>query len=90
MSTDGHPGDGWPRAIPQGGVKGGEIVAVGTPEQVVQEPRSYTGHYLRPLLERADGSTQGLGNAAETAAPRLGVALAEARLSVGGGRRWLR
>ena len=27
------------------------IVAEGTPEQVAREPRSYTGHYLRPLLE---------------------------------------
>ena len=35
---------------PEGGVKGGEIVAVGTPEAVVKEPRSYTGHYLAPLL----------------------------------------
>ena len=52
MSTGGHPGDGWPRAIPEGGVKGGEIVAAGTPEQVVQEERSFTGAYLRPLLER--------------------------------------
>ena len=38
---------------PEGGVKGGEIVAQGTPEQVVQEERSFTGGYLRPLLERA-------------------------------------
>lgn len=36
---------------PEGGDKGGEIVAEGTPEQVVQEPRSYTGRYLAPLLE---------------------------------------
>jgi excinuclease ABC subunit A len=36
---------------PEGGDKGGEIVAVGTPEQVVKEPRSYTGHYLKPLLK---------------------------------------
>ncbi|WP_404482225.1 excinuclease ABC subunit UvrA [Novosphingobium sp. BL-52-GroH] len=35
---------------PEGGVRGGEIVAVGTPEQVVKEPRSFTGHYLKPLL----------------------------------------
>ena len=38
---------------PEGGDKGGEIVAVGTPEQVVTEPRSYTGRYLKPLLEGA-------------------------------------
>jgi excinuclease ABC subunit A len=38
---------------PEGGDKGGEIVAVGTPEEVVQEKRSYTGAYLKPLLEGA-------------------------------------
>jgi len=38
---------------PEGGVKGGEIVAEGVPEEVARNPRSYTGHYLRPLLERA-------------------------------------
>jgi excinuclease ABC subunit A len=36
---------------PEGGDKGGEIVAVGTPEEVAREARSYTGHYLAPLLE---------------------------------------
>jgi excinuclease ABC subunit A len=35
---------------PEGGDKGGEIVAEGTPEEVAKEPRSYTGHYLAPLL----------------------------------------
>ncbi|MFN3516488.1 MAG: excinuclease ABC subunit UvrA [Novosphingobium sp.] len=35
---------------PEGGVRGGEIVAEGTPEQVVQVERSYTGRYLKPLL----------------------------------------
>ncbi|ASJ91609.1 excinuclease ABC subunit UvrA [Porphyrobacter sp. CACIAM 03H1] len=37
---------------PEGGVRGGEIVAVGTPEAVAEEPRSFTGAYLKPLLER--------------------------------------
>jgi excinuclease ABC subunit A len=36
---------------PEGGVKGGEIVAEGTPEVVAKEPRSYTGKYLAPLLK---------------------------------------
>ncbi len=36
---------------PEGGDKGGEIVATGTPEQVVKEKRSYTARYLKPLLE---------------------------------------
>ena len=34
------------------GVRGGEIVAEGTPEDVAASARSYTGHYLKPLLER--------------------------------------
>jgi excinuclease ABC subunit A len=35
---------------PEGGDKGGKIVAQGTPEQVAQTPGSYTGHYLAPHL----------------------------------------
>jgi len=35
---------------PEGGDGGGEIVAVGTPEKVAQEPRSHTGHYLKEML----------------------------------------
>jgi excinuclease ABC subunit A len=40
---------------PEGGEDGGEIVAVGTPEDVAQIEASYTGAFLRPLLERAPG-----------------------------------
>ncbi|MGY9049473.1 excinuclease ABC subunit A [Puniceibacterium antarcticum] len=36
---------------PEGGDGGGEIVAVGTPEQVAEEPRSHTGRYLKPMLK---------------------------------------
>ena len=35
---------------PEGGDKGGEIVATGTPEEVANNPLSYTGQALRPLL----------------------------------------
>ncbi len=35
---------------PEGGDGGGELVAVGTPEQVAEEVRSHTGHYLKPML----------------------------------------
>ncbi len=38
---------------PEGGVRGGEIVAEGTPEQVAANGRSFTGQYLKPMLERA-------------------------------------
>ena len=37
---------------PDGGLRGGEVVAVGTPEDVAETPRSYTGQYLKPLLEK--------------------------------------
>ena len=37
---------------PEGGAAGGRIVATGTPEQVAAVPDSFTGQYLRPLLER--------------------------------------
>jgi len=37
---------------PEGGDGGGEIVAIGTPEDVVKEKRSYTGAFLEPVLAR--------------------------------------
>jgi excinuclease ABC subunit A len=37
---------------PEGGDGGGEIVASGTPEDVVKEKRSYTGAFLKPVLAR--------------------------------------
>jgi excinuclease ABC subunit A len=37
---------------PEGGVKGGMIVAEGTPEKVVEVSGSYTGAYLKPLLSK--------------------------------------
>jgi excinuclease ABC subunit A len=37
---------------PEGGDGGGEIVAVGTPEQVAANPRSWTGKYLKEILDR--------------------------------------
>ncbi|MDQ3367268.1 MAG: excinuclease ABC subunit UvrA [Myxococcota bacterium] len=37
---------------PEGGAAGGEIIAVGTPEQVAEIPQSYTGQFVKPLLER--------------------------------------
>lgn len=37
---------------PEGGSGGGQIIAEGTPEDVAANPASYTGHYLRPMLEQ--------------------------------------
>jgi len=35
---------------PEGGVGGGEVVAVGTPEQIAKNDKSHTGRYLKSLL----------------------------------------
>jgi excinuclease ABC subunit A len=37
---------------PEGGDKGGTILAAGTPEKIAEVPESYTGKYLKPILER--------------------------------------
>jgi len=37
---------------PDGGTRGGTIVAVGTPEDVAQVAASHTGHYLKPMLKK--------------------------------------
>ena len=36
---------------PEGGTRGGMVVAEGTPEEVAATPGSYTGEFLAPLLE---------------------------------------
>lgn len=37
---------------PEGGDKGGTILAAGIPEKIAEVPESYTGKYLKPILER--------------------------------------
>ncbi len=37
---------------PEGGGKGGQVIATGTPEHVSAQAHSYTGQYLKPVLER--------------------------------------
>jgi excinuclease ABC subunit A len=37
---------------PEGGDGGGEIIATGTPEAVAANPASFTGEYLKPLLQK--------------------------------------
>lgn len=40
---------------PEGGDKGGTVVATGRPEDIVKVPESYTGKFLKPLLEEKNG-----------------------------------
>ncbi len=37
---------------PEGGDKGGTVIAEGTPEEIAESPVSYTGKYIKPMLER--------------------------------------
>jgi len=37
---------------PDGGNRGGEIIATGTPEDIAKEPRSHTGRYLQPYFQK--------------------------------------
>ncbi|BAF60918.1 MAG: excinuclease ABC subunit UvrA [Pelotomaculum sp.] len=51
---------------PEGGDKGGQVVAAGTPEEVAAVPESYTGQYLKKALARGPRAGAGLwGNVAE-------------------------
>ncbi|MGE7054363.1 excinuclease ABC subunit UvrA, partial [Paenibacillus glucanolyticus] len=45
---------------PEGGSGGGTIIATGTPEELVKVPESYTGKYLKPVLERDTKRTKEL------------------------------
>ncbi|HZL30839.1 MAG TPA: excinuclease ABC subunit UvrA [Pseudolabrys sp.] len=50
---------------PEGGDGGGEIVAQGTPEDIVREKRSYTGQFLKPVLARKEAKRKKGQQAAE-------------------------
>ena len=60
---------------PEGGDGGGTIIATGTPEEVALCEGSYTGQYLKPMLERGGKVLENAGKAA-TAAAKAGKATA--------------
>jgi excinuclease ABC subunit A len=65
---------------PEGGDGGGEIVAKGTPEQVAADPKSWTGKYLKEMLDRHETRRLARVKAAmEAAAPTPKKARARAR-----------
>lgn len=47
---------------PEGGDKGGEVIAVGTPEEVAQNSRSYTGQYLKQVLQQYPAQTSNMND----------------------------
>jgi excinuclease ABC subunit A len=50
---------------PEGGDAGGNVVAIGTPEEIAANPASYTGQYLRQVFERQRGAKAKRAQAAE-------------------------
>ncbi|MCR6596386.1 excinuclease ABC subunit UvrA [Bacillus halotolerans] len=52
---------------PEGGAGGGTIVASGTPEEITEVEESYTGRYLKPVMERDKKRMKSLLEAKETA-----------------------
>ncbi|HEY0850150.1 MAG TPA: excinuclease ABC subunit UvrA, partial [Bradyrhizobium sp.] len=52
---------------PEGGDGGGEIVAWGTPEDIMKAPRSYTGKFLAPVLRKVEGKPRKASGAIEAA-----------------------
>jgi excinuclease ABC subunit A len=61
---------------PEGGSRGGMVVAEGTPEAVAADPTSYTGQYLAPMLEG-----RAARQPARRATPKVAAAQAPARKS---------
>ena len=55
---------------PEGGDRGGYLIAAGTPEQLALNPKSYTGQYLRPILEKAGTLKGGSNGRTKARAPR--------------------
>ncbi|HSR71690.1 MAG TPA: ATP-binding cassette domain-containing protein, partial [Kiloniellales bacterium] len=67
---------------PEGGDKGGKVIAAGTPEAVAAEPTSYTGQYLGPHLRSRQAS-----RAASAAASRAPAGRTNARRATGNRRK---
>jgi excinuclease ABC subunit A len=58
---------------PEGGEKGGYVIAEGTPEQLAANPKSATGEYLRVPLARARKAAGSANGAARTKRARVAV-----------------
>ncbi|WP_089157128.1 excinuclease ABC subunit UvrA [Micromonospora sp. NBS 11-29] len=63
---------------PEGGHRGGTVLATGTPEEVAEVPESHTGEFLRPIL-KLDGEAKGAKAATSRAAKANGGTKSRAR-----------
>ncbi len=67
---------------PEGGSRGGFVVAEGTPEQVADHPDSFTGAFLKPLLDGREAKQPARKRPAAKAPAARGPAKASAKASV--------
>lgn len=70
---------------PEGGHRGGTVLATGTPEEVAEVPESHTGQFLRPIL-KLDGEAKGAKAATTRAAKANGSAKTRTRKVPAGAR----
>ena len=70
---------------PEGGHRGGTVLATGTPEEVAEVPESHTGQFLRPIL-KLDGEAKGAKAATTRAAKANGSAKSRTRKVPAGAR----
>ncbi|MEV7264821.1 excinuclease ABC subunit UvrA [Micromonospora aurantiaca] len=70
---------------PEGGHRGGTVLATGTPEEVAEVPESHTGQFLRPIL-KLDGEAKGAKAATTRAAKANGSAKSRTRKVSAGAR----
>ncbi|MFY1656358.1 excinuclease ABC subunit UvrA [Micromonospora sp. WMMD1274] len=70
---------------PEGGHRGGTVIATGTPEEVAEVPESHTGQFLRPIL-KLDGEAKGAKAATTRAAKANGSPKSRARKVPAGAR----
>ncbi|WP_435826883.1 excinuclease ABC subunit UvrA [Micromonospora chersina] len=71
---------------PEGGHRGGTVLATGTPEEVAEVPESHTGQFLRPIL-KLDGAAKGAKAATTRAAKANGGAVKSRSRKVPAGAR---
>ncbi|MCW3841744.1 excinuclease ABC subunit UvrA [Micromonospora yasonensis] len=71
---------------PEGGHRGGTVLATGTPEEVAEVPESHTGQFLRPML-KLDGEAKGAAAATSRAAKANGITRSRSSRKVPAGAR---
>ncbi|MGW5671621.1 excinuclease ABC subunit UvrA [Micromonospora sp. NPDC003776] len=71
---------------PEGGHRGGTVLATGTPEEVAEVPESHTGQFLRPML-KLDGEAKGAAAATTRAAKANGATRSRGSRKVPAGAR---